>query len=119
MEAHQIEINENIDRTGLPVTKQSEVFGEMIPEEKIGETLLLPMNVQNELESLQSLIKERDEELSKKDLIIKRLRNGIEILTDANEELEEEVEKIRLNAGNVKKGKFSYSDKDRSEITYG
>ena len=51
------------------------------------------INMQPELGSIQALIMELNEELSKKDQIIAFLRKDREILIDENERLEVELEK--------------------------
>jgi len=70
-------------------TNQIEAFSEKMAWE-VGS---LAINMQPELESFQARIKELNEELSKKDLIITFLRKDRETLIDENERLEDELEK--------------------------
>jgi len=70
-------------------TNQIEAFSE-----KTGwEVGSLAINMQPKLESFQARIKELNEELSEKDLIITFLRKDRETLIDENERLEVELEK--------------------------
>lgn len=80
-------------------TNQIETFSEKITW-RVGSQ---PINVQHELESFQAQIKELNEELSKKELIITFLRKDREILIDENERLKVDLEKNLTALGDRQK----------------